>query len=204
MKDHVAVTKQTYEQIAEQYASGSRQLPPDVKQNLDRFVRLFKGKTVLDIGCAGGRESGYLSGQGLTVTGCDISEKFITLATQAHPKCQFFVSDMRDLGNHTAKYDGIWCNAAFLHIPKQEGPATLKILHNLLNPAGLLYVSVMKGTFNGLRRNEQMNWPERHFTEYEQDELHDMVNKAGFETLESHTAPTDWGPIFLHAFYKSL
>lgn len=155
---------------------------------------------MLDIGCAGGRETAYLAEKGLDAKGCDISKSFVELARTAHPTCNFFVADMRQLDEHT-KYDGIWCNAAFLHVPKTDALDTLRGFQRVLNENGVLYISVMQGEFEGMRENKKMKWPERHFSEYLQEELDGIAYRAGFRKLSDSSNNTDWGPVFLHSFY---
>src|SRR3990172_7941239 len=122
------------------------------------FISFVFGEKVLDGGCATGGESKYLFEHSLDVTGCDISEEFIQLARENCPGCEFVVSDMRMLGKGE-KYDGLWVSASFLHVPKSDARATLEGFFELLNPGGVMYVSVMKGDFDGLGPNVALNWP---------------------------------------------
>jgi 2-polyprenyl-3-methyl-5-hydroxy-6-metoxy-1,4-benzoquinol methylase len=200
---HVAATRKAYEKIYEEYASSNRLLNDDVKRSADAFVDYLSGKDVLDIGCAGGRETAYLASKGLTATGCDLSAAFVKLAKETYPECGFFEADMRSLKGESL-YDGIWCNAAFLHVPKQDAGETLAGFYKLLRPNGVLYVSVMRGSFEGMRENKDMNWPERHFSEYTQEELDKKATEAGFSKLADTSNDTDWGPTFLHSFYKKV
>jgi broad specificity phosphatase PhoE/2-polyprenyl-3-methyl-5-hydroxy-6-metoxy-1,4-benzoquinol methylase len=196
---NVGATGHTYDKIAAEYIASNPELRPVVKGTLDKFASMLKGQTVLNVGCAGGLESGYLAGKGLEVSGCDISEEFVKSARQAYPGCTFFVADMRRLPDGQV-YDGLWCNAAFLHIPKSDAFGTLKGFAKALKPGGLLYVSVMRGDFDGLRTNQVMHWGNRHFSDYEPEELQDLLQQAGFSPLDSGSKDTDWGPVFLHFF----
>lgn len=200
-KDNVEKTLLAYEQIYEQYVSSNRLLNDDVKRSLDLFISYLDGKKVLDVGCAGGRETAYLADNGLLATGCDLSPSFIKVATKAYPNCHFFVADMRELKG-AGQYDGIWCNAAFLHIPKSDAHKTLTGFNRLLKSSGVLYLSVMRGDFEGLRENRNMHWPERHFSEYEAPELDKVAADAGFSKIDDSQNQTDWGPVFLHGFYR--
>lgn len=199
--ENVAVTLGAYEQIYADYVSSNRLLNDDVKRSLDLFIGYLNGPKVLDVGCAGGRETEYLAGSGLDASGCDISPSFIEVASKAYPNCHFFVADMRHLKSD-AQYYGIWCNAAFLHIPKSDALGTLKGFNRLLRAHGVLYLSVMRGNFEGLRENKNMHWPARHFSEYEQAELDHLASEAGFTKIKDSSNETDWGPVFLHGFYR--
>jgi 2-polyprenyl-3-methyl-5-hydroxy-6-metoxy-1,4-benzoquinol methylase len=195
--DNVVQTKNTYKKIYKEYEEANERFPDTVKTALDTFITYLKGKKVLDIGCAAGRESKYLDEKGLDVTGCDITEEFVESAKKNCPTCNFFVADMRSLNTHHERYDGLWVSASFLHIPKADALKTLQGFFNILNNNGILFLSVMKGAYDDVRPNEQMKWPARHFSDYESSEMQALLMKAGFTLLEETSSTTDWGPIFL-------
>lgn len=198
--DEVEQTKNTYSKICQAYARSNTSLNPQVQTMLDKFISLVPGKKVIDIGCAHGRESKYLSDHGLEVTGCDSSPGFIKLAKKNCPKCKFIVSDMRSLPRSLHNFDGAWVNASFLHIPKEAALSTLKGFKRVLKNRGTLYISVMEGNFNSMRENKQMGWPARHFSDYSKVELKHLLSTAGFNVLSKQKNQTSWGPVFLHFF----
>jgi trans-aconitate methyltransferase len=202
--DNVATTRQTYNHIHEQYASSNPALHDDVQKSLDRFISYLSGKNVLDVGCASGYESKYLHDHGLNVTGCDISSEFVHAAQERCPDCTFFEADMRHLQDKVTPgtLDGIWANASFLHIPKKDAFPTLQGFHDLLDDNGILYVSVMRGDFDDLRANKDMHWPDRHFSDYQEDELEDILEHVGLNVFSKNANTTSWGPTFLIYFCK--
>jgi 2-polyprenyl-3-methyl-5-hydroxy-6-metoxy-1,4-benzoquinol methylase len=200
--EHIARTKYTYEQIHDEYVEHNTELKQEIKVLLDRFIELVPGKDVLDVGCAGGRESKYLLQHDFKVTGVDIGESFIQTAQQNCPGGTFFVADMRHLDFPPGSFDGLWINASFLHVPKVEAVDTLKGFYKLLKPGGLAFISVMGGDFDDLRPNEQNNWPDRHFSDYQQQELEAKLADAGFAVVESSSQATTWGPTFLRYYVK--
>ncbi len=201
--ENVEVTKITYQKIYKDYSSSNKGLPDKVKEMLDRFLSLLlTGKTVLDVGCAHGRESKYLFSKGCRVTGIDISDDFIRIANQNCPECNFIVMDMRRLDFGSKLFDGIWCQASFLHVPKSDAAKTLRQFNKVLKENGLLYLSVMQGSFNGLRPNKQLNWPERHFSDYQPHEMEKLIKDAGFTDISCDSNQTSWGPVFLHFFCR--
>jgi len=200
--EHVGITKKTYAQIARDYAHRNAQPHVAVQQMLDIFLNLVPENTVLDVGCAEGRESAYLIQKGLDVTGCDLSEDFVEMAKKQCPNNKFVVADMRNLPEDIGTYHGIWACASFLHIPKVDAPKTLQGFHRILNTNGLLYVSVLEGEFDGLRTNEEMGWPERHFSDYTEEELTLLLQHTGFQVVHKQRLLTSWGPYFLHYFCK--
>jgi 2-polyprenyl-3-methyl-5-hydroxy-6-metoxy-1,4-benzoquinol methylase len=200
--EHVETTKKTYAQIARDYAHRNAQPNAAVQKMLDKFIALVPGKTVLDVGCAEGRESAYLSEQGLSVTGCDLSEEFIKMAKKQCPEGSFFVADMRYLPKDIGVFDGIWASASFLHIPKADALSTLRGFNKLLKRGGLLYVSVLEGDFDDTRTNPEMRWSERHFSDYRKDELSGMLTQAGFTLVAEDSNQRENGRIFLNFFCR--
>ncbi len=182
-KSSIQQTKEAYQHIAQSYAHRNTTPNENVTRMLDRFIELLQGKDVIDIGCAEGRETKYLTDHGFNVTGCDFSEDFITMARTKCPNNTFVVADMRHLPENIGVFDGIWASASFLHIPKSEALSTLQGFRKILKTHGLLYVSVLEGNSDSLRPNLEMGWPERHFSDYQEEELSSILERAGFSTI---------------------
>jgi len=200
--DSVFETKNTYNKIYSDYASRNKTLHENVKQLLDIFVKLVEGKRVLDIGCASGRESKYLSDNGFEVVGIDISEKFVSVAKKECDNCKFYVQDMRKLTFKKDEFEGLWVNASFLHIPKKYALKTLRGFYKILNSKGIMLINVMEGMFDDLRLNKELGWPERHFSDYEEKEFESLLNKVGFSIIKKIPLTTSWGAKFLNYFCK--
>lgn len=167
----------------------------------DAFIRCMKpGGTVLDLGCAGGMKSRVLSEQGFLVTGVDLSEKMIEIARREVPEVEFFAMDLREIASLQKTFDGIFCQAVFLHLSKQEvGDALLK-LKDILNLGGVLYVAVKEqrpgqAEEGVLKENDYGYEYERFFSYYRAEELREFFSKAGFEIVSQNAAPagkTTW------------
>lgn len=201
--NNVDITKDTYNKISHEYDVQNSDIEK-VQELLNQFLAFVPSGKVLDIGCASGRESQYLSEHGLQVIGTDISDDFISIAKRHCPKGEFLQADMREL---TTKFppntfDGIWANASFLHIPKSDALTTLQGFNNILKPNAVFFLSVMKGDFDALRANSDMNWPERHFSDYREEELQQLLHAAGFTTIKASPQETSWGKTFLRFYVR--
>ncbi|MDP2693084.1 MAG: class I SAM-dependent methyltransferase, partial [bacterium] len=132
--------KSTYNYIAEDWTK-------DHENNTwwiagtDKFASYLKqGESVLDVGCASGMKSGYLTKKGFVVTGVDFSDKMIELAQKRMPSRFFFVRDINEPLNLKSKFDGIFAQAVLLHIPKNNIKKALGNLLELLKPNGYIYI----------------------------------------------------------------
>ena len=192
-------TIQTYSKIYQDYANRNT-LNNDMRSLLDKFIERLNGNKILDVGCAQGRDSCYLSEKGYDVLGIDLTPEFIKLAKINCLKAAFKLMDMRNLDLSPNSFNGIWASASFLHIPKNEALKTLIGFRKVLKTGGILFLSVMEGDFEGLRKNDKLKWGDRYFSHYLTNELEKLLNTAKFEVIELIKSPTSWGPIFLNYY----
>jgi SAM-dependent methyltransferase len=184
LKTRIQVTTDTYRKIYGSY-SQRNVMNDDVKKNLDNFISMLKGEKVLDVGCANGRESSYLYEHGLDVTGIDITPEFVEASRESCRNCKFILMDMTNLNfPRKVKFDGVWMNASFLHIPKKIAVDTLKNISKLIKDGGLLYVSVMEGNSDDYRENKKEGWDVRHFSDYSYNEFNKVLLDSGFEIIK--------------------
>jgi len=89
----------------------------DKVSNIIRMKSKSEGISLLDVGCAQGREVGELKKLGFTPYGIDINPEFIKSASKSYPDCKFFVGDLLDLPKpfSYSSFDIIVClNTLFL------------------------------------------------------------------------------------------
>jgi 2-polyprenyl-3-methyl-5-hydroxy-6-metoxy-1,4-benzoquinol methylase len=134
--------RETYNLIADDWHTDHKESNWWV-EGTDAFIQLLpKGCHVLDVGCAGGVKTKYLSSKGFTLTGIDLSDNFIEIARRHVPQAHLEVMDMRDLAKLPGQFEGIFAQASLLHIPKKEIVDVLNTLISKLKPGGLLYIAV--------------------------------------------------------------
>jgi len=107
---------------------------------------------------------------------------------------------MRNLDLLPNSFNGIWVCASFLHIQKSEALKTLIGFRKVLKNGGVLFLSVMEGDFEGLKKNDTLKWGDRYFSLYQTNELEKLLNTAKFEVIELIKSPTSWGPMFLNYY----
>jgi len=176
MGDAILKTIEAYESFSEE----------DMKDYFDFegvrcFAEFFRenlnGRNVLDVGCGPGRDAKYFSENGLDVTGIDLADNFLTIASRMAPKAQFISMDMRKLDFADSSFDGAWINSSFLHIPKKESKSTLSELKRILKPDGLMFLAVKEG-------KEECFVDSRFYAFYERNELKSLLDSSGLKIIK--------------------
>jgi SAM-dependent methyltransferase len=148
---------------------------------------------VLDAGCGPGRDSRYFGERhGLRVIGVDASGGMVAeAARRVPPPARFARMDLRRLGFVDAAFEGVWCNAALLHVPRSNVAGALAELVRVLRPAGCLAVSVKEGAGEAIV-GAQTGEP-RFFTFFTTDEIAALMAAAGLRvddvTLSAPSEP---------------
>lgn len=186
------LNKKTYNRIAEDWNKDHADDTWWIK-GTDAFVNMLPTKaSILDVGCGSGTKTKYLSNKGLVVTGVDLSENMIGVARREVPENNFHVADMHDLTDVPGEYDGVFVQAALLHIPKAEIDSVLDQLILKLKPGGHLYIAVKE------KREEEE--PEaivteqdygyaydRFFSYFTLDELKEYFSRHGLTCVYEHS-----------------
>jgi SAM-dependent methyltransferase len=195
--DPVSTTRDTYDTVAEAYRRqwADRSL---MDAHLDRFARLVRargdGRRVLDVGCGPGFDTAALRERGLDALGIDLSWGMLR-AGAGHYAAPLLQGDMRRLPFGSC-FAGLWVNASLLHLPRREVPGALAEFGRVLEPAGLLFLSLKTGTgTEWLPLATGGLGGKRFFTYWSRDELAAVLQKSGFTLLEETLAqngPTTW------------
>lgn len=186
-----SITEQTYDQIAPWFAEYNGQMPENVRQDLLEFLlRVPENGRVLDLGCGAGRDLAWLGQHSLRLVGADFSAGMLAEARKivSFPLTQM---DMRALGFSARSFDGIWCNAALLHLPKAQMPHALQEIRRVLRKGGILSVAVQEGEQEGLENNPYNQSGERFFARYSLEEMTDLLCRAAFNVLAARWTESD-------------
>ena len=122
---------------------------------------------ILDAGCGSARDAAYFKNQGFTVSAFDASPALAKLASN-YLQQPVEIKAFQEL-ECVNKYDGIWCCASLLHVPKAELPQVFLKLQKALKPDGVLYVSFKYGTQERVHNG-------REFTDLNEDGLTALIN----------------------------
>lgn len=183
-----SVTPSTYDRIADKFAARTAEMGPDLLHAAEAFLgRLRPGGRVLDIGCGPGRDSLCLKSHGAVVIGADLSTAMLQLA-QSKGLRDLSQMNMLHLGLRARFFDGVWCNAALLHLPKETAPRALVEFQRVLVPGGIFFVAVQEGTSEGYEPVSYVDEPlQRFFSRYQGEELKAMLRQTGFDVVEHWT-----------------
>lgn len=150
----------------------------------DRFKDL-SNKKVLDLGCGYGWYSDYFSSIGGDVTGCDGSDKMISIARSLSPNCKYEVVNIeKQLPYFDNDFDMVFCNQVLMDIENIQD--LLKEVYRILKPNGIFYFSIVHPAFydsrweedeTGFRKNKIVT---RYLSEYS------FINEFWGETLHFH------------------
>jgi ubiquinone/menaquinone biosynthesis C-methylase UbiE len=131
--------------------------------------------SVLNLGCGPGPDVETFVEAGYEVAGLDITQSFLTEATERVPAGAFVRGDMRSLPFQDGSFDGIWASASFHHVPRPDARETLRDCRRVLRPGGSLFASVKRD--EGLDDDDT----ERHFEYYQPAAFRSLLEDAGFE-----------------------
>ena len=156
-----------YNQNAQSFSDST--LNVDMSALYAEFLPLIpKHGHILDAGCGSARDAMYFKQQDFTVSAFDASPELAKLASN-YLQQAVEVKTFQQL-NCTNKYDGIWCCASLLHVPKVELPQVFLKLQNALKPNGVLYVSFKYGTQERVHNG-------REFTDLNEDGLTALITQ---------------------------
>ena len=154
-----------YNQHAQSFSDST--LNVDMSALYAEFLPLIpKHGHILDAGCGSARDAMYFKQQGFTVSAFDASENIAKLASNyLQQTVQVKSFQQLDCSN---QYDGIWCCASLLHVPKVDLPQVFLNLQHALKANGVLYVSFKYGDTERVHNG-------REFTDLNEDGLTELI-----------------------------
>src|SRR5262249_40651509 len=142
--------QESYDRVAEEYVSRIyhelRDKPLD-RQLLDRFADAVRGRgPVCDVGCGPGHVARYLHERGVDVSGVDLSEQMVAWARRLNDGIRFEQGDMTRLRFADGSWAALVAFYSIIHVGRSELVPTLRELHRVLCPGGLLLLAFHVGT----------------------------------------------------------
>lgn len=181
-----AITKESYDATAEQFTCNVADLAP--VESIQKFIDLLPPKArIIDIGCGSGRDAKLFTENGLSVLGIDFSQSLINIAKINAPLAEFQEMDIETAIFPASSFEGAWACCSLSHITKKVLPYVLKNIHSLLKPDGYFYLSVKKGSGEGLAEDLRYGNIKKFWSFFEEDELKKYLQMAHFKILDCRT-----------------
>ena len=188
-QSRIKTTMTTYSRIASKYASSLTDQDDPVMRAETRtlFMDRLKGKRILEVGCGPGKDSKAFFDAGLDVAATDNCADFIEIVRERYPEMESKRMDMTKVTFADNTFDGIYGFASFLHLPRPVSTPTLKEFWRVLNPGGLLYLTLISSSMHreyiisdwaGVENNPLL------FTCYDEPEFCEMLQDTGFADIE--------------------
>ncbi|MBI2850012.1 MAG: methyltransferase domain-containing protein [Chloroflexi bacterium] len=194
--DTVQQTIQTYDKIAHDYCTKTRQAKfLDWEETYIKKLMSYiptPRPLILDVGCADGRHSIMIDRNGGKATGIDLSKSMLIEARALHPKGNFRQMDMRELTFNDHFFDGLWSSGSIYHVTKADVKKVIKEFRRVLKPGGVAAINFKLGQGEGMQANpKSYSGSPRYFAYYTEDEMKDIFASFGFEELNSCTYPEE-------------
>jgi SAM-dependent methyltransferase len=191
--DHQARVRVSYDAVTDAYVERVhdelRHKPLDralLTAFAEQVTHVFgAGAQVCDAGCGPGHVGAFLAGQGLFVTGIDLSPAMVARARALHPEVTFEVGTMTALDAGDGRWQGLIAFYSIIHLTSDaEIRAALSEFHRTLVDGGLLLVAVHLGEHGDatVHADEMLGVGvdmEFHFFDIEQ--LTAAISAAGFD-----------------------
>ena len=113
-----------------------------IAPELRRYMKLIKGKEVLDLGIGQGQNSIFLSNFGYQITGVDFSKKSLETASENCPNLNLVQDDIRNFNIGKDKYDLILSSNVLHFLHKDDSYEIIENIKSNLKTNGLAYISV--------------------------------------------------------------
>jgi SAM-dependent methyltransferase len=169
-----------YDGMAAAFAEANRAMPAAIAEAAERFRALIgTGALVLDLGCGAGRDLAWLTARRVDVVGVDLSRGMLAQA-RSRSSGPLLQMDMGRLAFRTGCFEGVWCNASILHLPKPEAPDALAEIARVLVPNGSLFLTVQEGEGEGWEEHSPYGGAGRFVSRYRAEEMEALLVQAGF------------------------
>jgi len=195
--DHNEI-RRAWETVSETYA---RRRDPDGSDAAlvdDLLAELPADPTVLDVGCGDGART--LSNLPAGAVGLDFARRGLELAAETVPDARLLQGDMTALPVADDSVDGITAYHAVFHVPRERHPEVYREFARVLQPGGVVLMTLPSGTFETVRRGWMGG--SMFFSAPGRQATLDQLAEAGFGEVWTETADDPLGTSTEFAFAR--
>jgi 2-polyprenyl-3-methyl-5-hydroxy-6-metoxy-1,4-benzoquinol methylase len=147
---HTSANPSHYNIESEHYDELNEESSRLINTTVEKILRKYKVKTVLDLTCGTGSQVFWLAKRGYDVIGSDINTKMLKIARDKAKKeklaIKFLEGDMRTI--HVGKFDAvITIFNAVGHLTKEDFEKAMRTIHENLNDGGLYVFDIFDLTY---------------------------------------------------------
>jgi ubiquinone/menaquinone biosynthesis C-methylase UbiE len=180
------VTRKSYQETAEEFAHNVADLAP--LESIERFIKFLPPKAkIIDIGCGSGRDAKRFTEKNVSVVGIDFCMNLLEIAKATAPLAHFQMMDIENISFPAASFEGAWAACSLLHVPKKNFPLVLERIRTILKKNGYFYLTLKKGSGEGLETDLRYGHYDKFWSFYEEDELKKILQTAKFNILDCCT-----------------
>jgi len=185
-RSYNSITRKAYNRAADKYHSlfhDELRYKDYDRRLLDFFLeRLNAGAKVCDAGCGpSGHIGRYLANNGMVVTGIDISDRCIELASKFNPDMHFRCEDMAGMSFDKDTFDAIVSYYSIIHTPRNEVHGLFREFFRVLKSEGYLLVAVKAGSNESLQNELIGIETEILLSLFDENEIREYLINNGFD-----------------------
>ena len=145
----------------------------------EQYINTFKNRCVQQVARVSFSQKKY------KVTGIDLSSKMINICKKRNIDVDFRIMNILDLKFEDESFDGIWANASFIHIPKNEFFKGLNESLRILKKDGVMYISLKLGNNEGIENDDRYGIANKYMSYFSKDEIEKDLIDSGFSIIQS-------------------
>lgn len=181
------ITIESYDANAAEWA-GAHMTPGFWREDMHEFNRWLPGGRLLEIGSGGGRDARELIRLGYKYTGTDVSAGLIEQAKKNNPEAYFEQVSVYDL-DFDKPFNGFWCAAVLLHIPRPRIDEALQSIKRNIVPRGIGYIALKEGEGEAMTVSPPQEGGERFFTFWQNDDFKKILDDNDYEIIRENRRP---------------
>ena len=183
--DGTRTTIQSYNKNAKAYAEKFMCHEPYTKQAKAFAELLRSGDSVLDIGCGPGNVAKQLlSAKSLQITGIDLSDEMVKLASANVPSGRFYCQDIRQAEYVTGSFDAVVLSFSIVNLKDAQADELLRKAISWTKKNGYLFVSFMAGKVAGFEQTSFSRQP-IFFNYFDHGRIAKLLSEHGMEIIHS-------------------